>query len=125
MRILENNEEYVKRIGQLYERVLSLRDDDDYVINQPQMDKLIEVLDFFLDAAKKSEGASVEPVALVPREEHGAVTAYFIVFDIYGEDIARFSDIVRHTSSFGIDTTTDGTACISMTIPEVFVPIQK
>ena len=67
--ILLTNEEYVKRLGQLYEKVLSLRDDDNYVINQPQMDKLIEVLNFFLDAAQKCNG-KVEPVKLTPRAEH-------------------------------------------------------
>ena len=57
------------------------------------MDKLIEVLDFFLNAARKSNG-KVEPVSLKPKEEHGGVTATFIVFDIYGnEDIKRFSEI--------------------------------
>lgn len=117
------NEEYVKRLGQLYDKVLSLRDDDDFVINQPQMDKLIEVLNFFLDTAEKSNG-KVEPVKLVPRAEHGGVTATFVVFDIYGEDIQKYCDVMRHTSAITIDGTEDG-ICISVTVPEVFVPVKK
>lgn len=121
--ILLTNEEYVKRLGQLYEKVLSLRDDDNYVINQPQMDKLIEVLNFFLDAAQKCNG-KVEPVKLTPRAEHGGVTATFLVFDIYGEDIQKYCEVMSYTSAITIDATEDG-ICMSVTVPEVFVPIEK
>lgn len=117
------NEAYVQRLGQLYDKVLSLRDDDDYVINQPQMDKLVDVLDFFLDAAKKCEG-TVEPVKLIPSAEHGGVTSTFVVFDIFGDDVQKFCDVMRNTSAITIDSTNDG-ICISVTVPEVFVPIQK
>lgn len=121
--ILLTNEEYVKRLGQLYEKVLSLRDDDNYVINQPQMDKLIEVLNFFLDAAQKCNG-KVEPVKLTPRAEHGGVTATFLVFDIYGEDIQKYCKVMSYTSAITIDATEYG-ICMSVTVPEVFVPIEK
>lgn len=121
--ILLNNEEYVKRLGQLYEKVLSLRDDDNYVINQPQMDKLIEVLNFFLDAAQKCNG-KVEPVKLTPRAEHGGVTATFLVFDIYGEDIQKYCKVMSYTSAITIDATDEG-ICMSVTVPEVFVPVES
>ena len=117
------NEEYVKRITQLYNKVLSMKKDGDYAVNQPQMDKLVEVLNFFLDTAKKSNG-NVEPVKLTPKEEHGGVTATFIVFDIYGDDIQKYCDVMRHTSAITIDGTEDG-ICISVTVPEVFVSIKK
>lgn len=115
--------EYVKRITQLYSTILSLRKDDNYAINQPQMDKLIEVLDFFMNIARKSNG-KVEPVSLLPREEHGGVTATFIVFDIYGEDIQNYCKVMSYTSAITIDGTEDG-ICISVTVPEVFVPVEK
>lgn len=121
--ILLTNEEYVKRLGQLYEKVLSLRDDDNYVINQPQMDKLVEVLNFFLDAAQKCNG-KVEPVKLTPRAEHGGVTATFLVFDIYGEDIQKYCKVMSYTSAITIDAADEG-ICMSVTVPEVFVPIEK
>lgn len=117
------NEEYVKRLGQLYEKILSLRSDDNYVINQPQMDKLIEVLNFFLDATRKCTG-KIDPVKLTPRAEHGGVTATFLVFDIYGEDIQKYCKVMSYTSALTIDGTDDG-ICISVTVPNVFVPIKK
>lgn len=117
------DEEYVAKLGKLYDKVLSLRNDDDYAINQPQMDKLIDVVDFFLDTANKSNG-KVEPVRLLPRAEHGGVTATFVVFDIYGKDIQKYCDVIRHCSAMTIDSTDDG-ICISVTVPEVFVPVNK
>lgn len=118
-----SNEEYVRRLGSLYAEVLSLRKDSDYAVNQPQMDKLVEVLEFFLDAARRLNG-NVEPVRLVPRQEHGGVTATFVVFDIIGDDILKFCDVMRHTSAITIDGTEDG-ICISVTVPEVFVPLKN
>lgn len=114
-----NDEEYVKRLGQLYEKVLSLRKDDDYVINQTQMDKFVQVMDFFLDMGNRSNG-KVEPVKLVPKEENGGVTATFVVFDVYGDNIKRFCDAIQHCSSMTIDATSDSEICISVTVPNVF-----
>lgn len=113
------NDEYVARLGVLYGKILSLRKDEDYVINQPQMDKLVQVLDFFIDEAKRQDG-KIEPVRLTPREEHSGVTATFLVFDIYGDTIQRFCDVMRHTSAITIDSCEEG-ICISCTVPEVFV----
>lgn len=114
------DEQYVQRLGFIYNKVLSLRKDEDYIVNQPQMDKLVAVLDFFLDTAKKLDG-KVESVDLTPREEHGGVTATFLVFDLYGEAIPRFCDVMRGCSAIGIDTTIKGEVCIACTIPNVFV----
>lgn len=114
------NEEYVRRLGILYNKVLSLRKDSDYIVNQPQMEKLVAVLEFFLDMADELEG-KVEPVQLSPKEEHGGVTATFLVFDLYGDKIPRFCDVMRGCSAIGIDANTNGEVCISCTIPEVFV----
>ena len=119
-----SNEEYVARLGTLYYKILSLRDDKDYVVNQPQMDKLVEVLNFYLDESEK-QGGKVDPTVLSPREQHGGVTATFVVFDIIGDTIQRFCDVMRHTSAITIDATTDGEVCISCTVPNVFVPKTK
>lgn len=114
------NEEYVAKLGALYKKVMSFRKDSDYIVNQPQMDKLVKVLEFFLEMARKSNG-KVEPVELIPREEHGGVTATFLVFDIYGDDIGRFCDVMRFTSAITIDSVIDEGICISCTVPDVFI----
>lgn len=114
------NEEYVKRIGLLYNKILSLRKDEDYIINQPQMDKFIAVCEFFMDAAAKLDG-HVDPVILYPREERGDLTATFLVFDVHGENVAKFCDVMRACSAIGIDSTNNGEICIACTVPNVFV----
>lgn len=116
-----DNESYVKRLGEIYHKVMDLRTDDNYVVNQPQMEKLTDVLNFFLDMSNKCNG-EVEPVALIPKEEHGGVTAKFVVFDIFGDDIQRFCEVIKHTSALTIDSELDNKICISVTVPEVFVP---
>lgn len=114
-----SDQEYIQRLGVLYDKVMSMRKDEDYVINQPQMTHLVDVIEFFLDAAKECDG-KVDPVLLTPREEHGGVTATFVVFDIYGDNIQKFCNVVQHCSALTIDSTTRG-VCISVTIPNVFV----
>lgn len=114
------NEEYVRRLGTLYSKVLDLRKDSDYIVNQSQMDKLVAVLEFFLDTAKALDG-KVEPVRLKPREEHGGVTATFLVFDLFDDKVVRFCDVMKACSAITIDATTDGEVCISCTVPNVFI----
>lgn len=113
------NEEYLARIGTLYNKIMSIRKDSDFIVNQPQMDKLVDVLTFFMDAARDLDGR-VEPVKLVPREEHGGVTATFLVFDVYGDGVKRFCDVMRSASAISIDSMDEG-ICISVTIPNVFI----
>lgn len=113
------NEEYVARLGVLYDKIMSIRKDSDFVVNQPQMDRLVDVLTFFMDSANKLDG-KVEPVSLVPREEHGGVTATFLVFDVYGDSVKRFCEVLQFASAITIDATDEG-ICISVTIPNVFV----
>lgn len=76
-----------------------------------------------MNAARKSNG-NVEPIGLSPKEEHDGVTATFVVFDIYGDDVQQYCKVMSYASAITIDGTEDG-ICISVTIPEVFVPIKK
>ena len=119
-----DNEKYVKRLGEIYNKVMELRKDDNYVVNQQQLDKLTDVYNFFLDMSEKCNG-EVEPVELTPQEEHGGVTAKFLVFDVFGDDIQRFSEIIKYTSAMTIDSELDHRICISVTVPDVFVPVNK
>lgn len=117
-----NDYETVKRIGMLYEEALSLRKNYDYVVNQPQMDKFNELSDFFNYITQKSNGKT--ELSLSPKEEHGGINATFGIFDIYGEDIPKFCKAMSYASAIGIDECKDG-VCISVTVPNVFVPRKK
>lgn len=113
------NEEYLARLGKLYDKIMSIRKDSDFIVNQVQMDRLVNILSFFMDASENLDG-KVEPLKLVPREEHGGVTATFLVFDLYEEGVKRFCDVMQYASAITIDSTEDG-VCISVTVPNVFV----
>ena len=115
------NEEYVKRLGEMYNKIVALRTNDDYVVNHEQMEKLADVMGFFTDMSQKQNG-EIEPIALSPKEEHGGVTAKFLVFDVYGEDLKRFCEVLQKTSAMSIDSEESGRVCISVTVPNVFVP---
>jgi len=117
---MDKTEKFVRKIGHIYEKVMNLRDNDDFVVNQEQMDKFVEVLNFFYDTANNLNG-ELEPIRLEPKEENGGVTATFLLFDIYGENIQRFSKIIGYTSGITIESTVDG-VCISVTVPGVFIP---
>ena len=115
-----SDEEYVRRIGILYNQIMNLRKDDDYVVCRQQLDKFVEVLNFFIDMAEKSNG-EVEPIELTPKEEVGGITATFLVFDLYGDDVQRFSKVISNCSAVTIDATADSRVCISVTVSQVFV----
>lgn len=115
------DEEYVARIGSMYDKILSLREDSDYVVNQPQMDKLVELLDYFIMKAKALDGV-VQPVNLKPAETFGGVTAHFLVFDTHGEDVQKFCKVLSYCSAIGIDSLENGDVCIDCTVPNIFVP---
>lgn len=112
---------FVERLGELYNSVMDMRTDDDYVVNQPQMEKFVDVVEFFMEMANKNDG-ELQPLKLSPKRENAGVTATFILFDVYGDDIAKFSDCIRKVSAFSINPTINEKVCISVTVPEVFRP---
>ena len=113
----------IKNIVRLYESTLAIKKDEDYTVNQAQMAKFIELWNFFVNQTKKSSG-SIEAIELSPKVEHGGITACFTVFDVYGKELRHFCELMSYASAVTIDATTDG-ICISVTVPEVFVPIGK
>lgn len=115
-----SDEEYVRRLGTLYNQIMNLRKDDDYVVCRTQLDKFVEVMNFFIDMAEKCNG-KVQPINLTPKEEVGGITATFLVFDLFGDDVKRFSQILSYCSAVTIDATTKGEVCISLTVSQVFV----
>ena len=114
------DEEFCRVFGEAYSAHLAELKDEDYEINPPQWFKMLNVLKFFDDLAKKSNG-TIEPCEVCPRVEHGGVTAYFTVLDIRENDIQKFCEALQQTSAITIDATTDGRICLSVSIPSVFV----
>ena len=119
-----SDEEFLRFVGRVYDDYLDELDDNDFEINRPQWLKMIKVLWYFTELAKKSNG-TVEPCEVQPKIQHGGVTAYFTIVDIKADDIPKFCDVLQSTSAITIDATTDGRVCISVSIPHVFVKKTK
>ena len=111
--------EYEKKLWELYEKEMQSRDNADYTVNREQMQKLIDAYGFFNKIAQEC-GGTIEPFRIVPKEVNGGITAYFRVFHIFGDNVARFCEVVRNVSALSIDSLDNGTVCLSMTIPRVF-----
>ena len=110
-------------VWRVYQEELASRNDSDYAIDEVQFTKLLRAYEFFSEIAKRDNG-ELEDVNLQPRMVNGGITAYFTVFYISGDELRAFSEIVGTMSGFSIDTTLDGRACISFTIPGVFKKIK-
>lgn len=120
-------DEQMRRLGAIYEEIMALRSDDEYAVNPTQLQKLVDVINFFLDIKEKDEDEDmkVDVSESSPKYEHGGVTVSFWAFDICGDDIQRFCNVIRYTSALSIDATTEGFVRLSVTIPNVFVPVNE
>lgn len=112
-------EDIIATAYELYERELASRSNRDYEVNQEQMDKFTEAYNFFVNTANKCNGDIAE-VSLKPKEIHGGLTCEFTVFHLFGDQLREFSEVVKDMSALSIDAKTDGTVCISFTVPNVF-----
>ena len=111
--------DFLQEVWGIYEKEMASRKLEDYEADPEQMKKLAAVYRFFSENAAKN-GGFLDPLRLVPTEVNGGITAYFTVFYIAGDEIARFCEAIKNASALSIDSLDDGTVCISMTIPRVF-----
>lgn len=109
---------FIKKFGEIYNRVMSLRKNDDYVVNPRQMDRFLDLVNFFLHHTE--EGDSVEIEENEPKNGFGGVTATFLVMTLRNEEVSEFCKVLKCCSAVSIDSCDDG-ACISCTVPNVFV----
>ena len=115
-------DDFVGRFGKLYEQVMALRKNEDYVVNPIQMDRFLDLVQFFIRKSEDASESSVNPRGFAPKECHGGVTATFIVFDLGGsEEVQEFCKVLKHCSAVSIDAVDDYKVCISCTVPNVFV----
>lgn len=112
--------DFVGMLGREYIEIINSRSNEDYIVNQPQMNKFLEVLAFIIEQSKAGD-CEIKSVTLEPREENAGLTAEYIVFDIWGKSHNRFQEVLKHTTAFSVDATLDHRVRVSLTVPEVFV----
>lgn len=113
------NDEIIKELAQKYESVINQRDDSDYQINQKNWTKLISVLDYISTAAAEF-GGRLEPINLVPKEQHGYIEAVFDVFDVYGESLKAFIHALNLVDVFSVEPLESGQIRIGININNVY-----
>ena len=109
----------LKKLGILYNQLLAMHQDEDFVINQEQLDKLTEIVEFFTERCADGYG-KIDRIDLNPKEWHGGVTVSFIAFYIHGDQIKDFCRVMSYCSAITVDSMT-GDVRFSVTIPYVFV----
>ena len=109
-----------RNVDEVYNQIMSLRKNDDYVVNPVQMDKFLDLIHWFMHRAEEF-GDKVEVRDFEPKEEHGSVTATFLVLDIRGTDeVSEFARLIGVCSKVSFDLGKSG-VIISCTVPNVFV----
>lgn len=120
----EVSENYIGRFAKIYNQVMALRKNEDFVVNPKQMDHFLDLVGFFARKADEAgDGEKPETSRFEPKEQHGSVTIKFVVFDLGGEaEVQEFCKVLKFCSAVSIDATLDSMVCISCTVPNVFVP---
>ena len=111
--------EFARRIASLTDELMATVSTDDLQVNPEQLKKFNDLVDFFRRSAKDL-GGRIESVNITPAIGVGDLTANFVVFDIAGDDIQKYCDVIRNCSAISMDVTTDQQICISCTVPNIF-----
>lgn len=114
-----SDQEFAKRFMAAYRKEMEDFDPEEFQINPQQLKKLVDLIDFFKKAVKDL-GGKIESIDIDPATPPNGITANFIVFDLFGEDVQRFCEVVRHCSAISMDVTVNDEVSISCTIPNVF-----
>lgn len=112
--------EFARKLMEAYDKEVANASPEDYVTDPTQLQKLHDLVEFFKQAAADL-GGRIESIELNPLNPPNGVTANFIVFDLFGDEIQRFCDVIRHCSAISMDVTVDNEISISCTVPGVFV----
>lgn len=114
-----SDEEFAKRFIAAYEAAMQNIDPDEYTVDPVQVKKLNDLIEFFKQSANEL-GGKIESIDVGIGISNG-ITANFIVFDLFGDEVERFSDVIRHCSAVTMDVTESNEISISCTIPSIFV----
>ena len=98
---------------------MSRRNNDDYEVDPENMQHLFRAYRFFIKKAHEHNG-KIDPFVYNPKEEVGHLDAHFFYFELSGDDLLGFSEILSHASAVSIDATLDGCTHFSMVFPAVY-----
>jgi len=113
-----SEQEWAQMFQEQLSQAISERNDEDYIVNPIQQEKLLKIVYQFSKLIEESGGRFAD-YKLVPRLKHGYVTAVFTAVCLNGESISDFCNALSEASAISIDAALGG-VCISVTVPDVF-----
>ncbi len=116
-----DDEEWVGALGRAYQNYLDGLNDEDFIINPLQMEKLAKSFKFFKKMAKEF-GGKIEPLEISPKEQHGGFTIRIPQFTVRGNEIEEFCEVIKGLSALEFCPICDHPIEISTSISNVFVP---
>ena len=114
-------DKFAKQFLTLAEKIIADEKDEDYVVNQPQADLLVEVNLYFMRIIDESVGESVTAHIGSPKERHGYVTAIMGLLDLDKKEFDEFSQIISKCSGVTFTARTDGMFYVETLVPNVFI----
>lgn len=117
----ENLCEWAKDFESLRKRVLAMRKDSDYDLDAIQYEKFERLIQFF----KELDPSEIQIEKISPKEENGGITVFFPILYLHGEQIADFCERLKCASALTIDPDNGERICISITVPDIFVNLNR
>jgi len=114
------DKEFARKLVAAFDLEMQNMKPEDFEVDEVQLEKLKKLAMFF-DKAAKDLGGKIVSVDLDPLVPPCGITANFIVFDLFGDEVKKFCDVLRECSAVSMDATDSGEVSISCTIPGIFV----
>lgn len=111
-------EKFLKDAMEIYNNEQSI-DPCNYELDQEQEFVFKEAYEFFEYISKKY-GGSVEEIDLPKGNLSKGLTAHSYLYDLYGNDLQRFIEVISDAYSVSMDADIDGMVNISIIIPGVY-----
>ena len=113
--------EFSKRFSAAVDEAMAaIKSQDQIKINHSQMRKLVKLIAYFENRAKEL-GGRVEDVSFSPTDPPNGITVDFEFFDLTGDEVQEFCDIISPCSAISMDVTDKNEISISCTIPNVYI----
>jgi hypothetical protein len=114
--------EFAKQFQDEFDRRMAALHDENFIVDPAQQQKLLAIVLQFYRLTKEI-GGRIDDYELIPRMQHGGVTATFPIVDLSGKSVRDFCNALAEASAISMDAADDG-VCISVTVPYVFIEKQ-
>ncbi len=116
----EDCDDFLRLAGCIYEHYLESVSEDDFIINPPQMQKFIDLVNFISKKSKK-ERFEVDPLLFSKKDCNAEITIRGFVLDLYLGEVAEFCNLVKDSCNIYLETNRNNEICLTILFKDVFV----